>query len=286
MNRRRFLLSQLPVFAVSAGGLSWTLRAEAGKRTKKAARVSAVPGGIARIALGASKQAPRVRLGDDRVLVMRDGAGWVALVGVALTSKPGTRLRVAAERAGGSEEHFDVVVEPKEYASQHLTVPPGKVDLSKEDLARYEAERDHLKAVLATFSETPPATLAMVPPVSGPRSGTFGLRRFFNGQSRQPHNGMDFAAPAGTPVVAVASGRVIDTGDYFFSGNTVVLDHGQGLLSLYAHLSAIDTAVAAVVPAGAAIGKVGATGRVTGPHLHLTVYLNKVAVDPALFLPA
>jgi murein DD-endopeptidase MepM/ murein hydrolase activator NlpD len=95
---------------------------------------------------------------------------------------------------------------------------------------------------------------------------------------------MDIAAPAGTPVVAANAGRVIDTGEYLFLGRTIVLDHGQGFLSLYAHLKAIDTTVAQAVSAGSRIGKVGTTGRVTGPHLHFSVYLNAVAVDPAFFL--
>jgi murein DD-endopeptidase MepM/ murein hydrolase activator NlpD len=124
----------------------------------------------------------------------------------------------------------------------------------------------------------------MLQPAPGRRSGSFGLQRYFNGQARNRHAGMDIAAPAGTPVVAANSGRVIDTGDYFFAGRTIVLDHGQGFLSLYSHLSSVDTTVAEVVSAGSLIGKVGATGRVTGAHLHFSVYLNAVAVDPAFFL--
>ncbi|MGZ9005277.1 MAG: peptidoglycan DD-metalloendopeptidase family protein [Burkholderiales bacterium] len=249
-------------------------------------RTAPVPGGVARVSLGVGSHAPRVRMGAERVLVMRDGGEWIALVGIALGAKPGSKLRVEAERAEGRVQVYQVTVEPKTYLSQHLKVAPGKVELSPEDLARYERERAHLAGVIRTFSEDPPATLEMVQPVPGPRSSSFGLRRFFNSQPRSPHGGMDIAAPVGTPVVAAAAARVIDTGDYFFSGNTVILDHGAGLLSLYAHLSEIDATRAQSVASGTPIGKVGATGRVTGQHLHFSVYLNAAAVDPALFLPA
>jgi len=220
------------------------------------------------------------------VLVVRDGGEWIALVGIALATKPGSKLRVKSERADGSVEQFEITVARKTYASQHLKVPPGQVELSPEDLARYERERAHLAGVIKTFTEEPPSSLAMVQPTPGVRSSSFGLRRYFNGQARNPHNGMDIAAPEGTPVVAAGAGRVIDVGDYFFSGRTIIMDHGAGMLSLYSHLSEVDTSLATDVVAGAPIAKVGATGRVTGPHLHFTVYLNTVAVDPALFLPA
>jgi murein DD-endopeptidase MepM/ murein hydrolase activator NlpD len=276
VNRRRFLLSLAPALAASA----WLPCA----RAASAPRASPVPGGVARIALGALDASPRARVGTDRVLVAREGGEWVALVGIPLAAKAGSKMRVEVERAG-TIERFEIVVAPKQYAAQHLKVPPGQVDLSPEDLARYERERVHLAAVLRTFTDAAPATLAMLQPVPGPRSGTFGLRRYFNGQPRSPHSGMDIAAPAGTPVVAANAGRAIDAGDYFFSGRTVVLDHGQGLLTLYSHLSAIEMNVGGQAAAGEPIGKVGATGRVTGPHLHFSVYLNSVAVDPALFLP-
>ena len=141
---------------------------------------------------------------------------------------------------------------------------------------------------MATFSEPLPPSpdLRMYAPVPGRRSGSFGLRRIFNGQSRNPHSGMDIAAATGTPVRAPLAGRVIDTGDYFFNGNTVWLDHGGGLLSMYCHLSAVDVKPGDALQTGERLGAVGATGRVTGPHLHWSISLNRAMVDPALFIGA
>jgi murein DD-endopeptidase MepM/ murein hydrolase activator NlpD len=274
LSRRDFaiglpLLSLAPVLCARAAG---------------APRIASVPGGVARVPLGASAEPPVARLGEHRVLVLRDGAQWVALVGIPLAEQAGNKLALAVQR-GSARETVGFRVGAKTYASQRLKVPGGQVDLSREDLARHERERAHLAEVLATFSDAAPASLALTAPVAGPRSSSFGLRRYFNGQPRNPHNGMDIAAPVGTPVVAAGAGRVLDVGDYFFSGRTLVLDHGQGLLTLYAHLSAVDVPPQQAVAAGSPVARVGATGRVTGPHLHFSVYLNAVAVDPALFLP-
>lgn len=276
MNRRCFLVS----FGTMMTLPPWMPAAFA----ESLPRMASVPGGVARIDLGAAAAAPQARLGDDRVLVLREADHWTAWVGIPLDARPGSQLWVTREAAGGAGQRFAIEVTAKQYAEQHLKVKPGQVELSPEDLARYERERAHLEEVRRTFSESPPATLRLVQPVPGPRSSSFGLRRFFNGQPRSPHNGMDIAAAQGTAVAAAAAGKVVDVGDYFFSGRTMILDHGQGLLTLYAHLSAVGARTGAVVAAGAPIGKVGATGRVTGPHLHFSVYLNTAAVDPALFL--
>jgi len=249
-----------------------------------AARVSAVQGGVARVILGTDSSAPTARVDGRRALVMRDGGEWIALVGVSLEAAPRSRLRLEVERAGGARSRVEIVVAAKKYAEERLKVPPGQVELSPQDLARYRREQAHLVEAIGTFSASPPSTLRLLQPVPGVRSSTFGLRRIFNGQSRRPHSGMDIAAPTGTPVLAAAAGKVLDIGDYFFSGNTIILDHGQGMLSLYAHLSRVEAKAGEAVAAGAPIGEVGATGRVTGPHLHFSVYLNAVAVDPALFL--
>lgn len=218
------------------------------------------------------------------MLVLREGDAWVAVVGVALTSKPGSTLPLQVEYPGPRHEQLEIAVLSKDYPSQHLKVAPGYVDPSPEDLARYTRERAHLEALLRTYTDSPPASLVMVEPARGRRSAGFGLQRYYNDQLRSRHGGLDIAAPVGTPVVAASAGRVIDTGEYFFNGRTVVLDHGQGLLTLYAHLDSIDAKLAETVEAGHAIGKIGATGRVTGPHLHFSVYLNAVSVDPTVFL--
>ncbi len=275
MKRRDFLLA-LPACAAPA----WA----AAIPGTGLPRTAAVPGGVARVDLGASPAAPRATVEGRRVLVVQDGANWLALVGIGLQAKAGSTIRLQVSDAGRSRE-VRVRVKPKQYATQHLKVAPKHVQLSPEDLARYERERDHLQAVLRRWSDAAPATLLLQVPSPGERSSSFGLRRVFNGEGRNPHSGMDIAAATGTPVVAATDGAVIDTGDYFFNGNTVIVDHGQGFLTLYCHLSEIGTTAGTRLAAGAELGKVGATGRVTGPHLHFSVYLNATAVDPALFLP-
>jgi murein DD-endopeptidase MepM/ murein hydrolase activator NlpD len=282
MLRRSFIQS---VVAAACGAGS-PLRARAAEAVTPApTRFGAVPGGAHKLRLGSAAVPPRAWIDGKPVLVLRDDNEWTAVVGIPLSAKPGTKIVVDAQAADGLREKFELRVGRKEYASQHLKVPPGQVDLSPEDLARFKREREHLDGVLRTWSATAPTSLLMVVPTPGPRSSSFGLRRFFNGQARNPHNGMDIAAPVGTPVVAARAGRVIDDGDYFFSGRQLVVDHGQGLLTLYAHLSRSLVTVGQDIPAGDPIGEVGASGRVTGPHLHFTVFLNSVAVDPALFLP-
>jgi murein DD-endopeptidase MepM/ murein hydrolase activator NlpD len=244
-----------------------------------------VPGGVAVLDLGASSELPRVSFGGVPVLVVGDVARWTAVVGIGLDAKPGTRY-VTVRRAGAADVQQPFAIDPAHYAEQRLTVPQGKVELSKHDLERYERERAHLMQVIATRSDTIPASLRLRQPTAGPRSSSFGMRRIFNGQPRAPHSGMDIAAASGSPVIASADGRVIDRGNYFFNGNTIWLDHGGGLLTMYCHLSAINVKQGDVVKTGDVIGAVGATGRVTGPHLHWSVSLNRAMVDPALFLDA
>ena len=245
-----------------------------------------VPGGVVTLDLGSSPTRPLAGLPNGvPVLVIGEPAGWKAVVGIALSTVPGSGVLLVRRGGQAEPERKPFAIGSMQYAEQRLTVAPGKVDLSKTDLARYERERAHQAQVIATFSEAPPPDLALRAPVAGPRSGSFGLRRVFNGQARNPHSGMDIAAPTGTPVFAPRAGRVIDTGDYFFNGKTVWLDHGAGLLTMYCHLNDIHVKVDDRLSGGDTLGAVGATGRVTGPHLHWSVSLNRVMVDPALFLP-
>jgi murein DD-endopeptidase MepM/ murein hydrolase activator NlpD len=243
-----------------------------------------VPGGIVVLDLdAASESAPRVVYRDNPVMVVRHGEQWRALVGIPLSAEPGRQVVRVGEADPPKYQAF--TVEPKQYATQKLKVAPAQVDLSKKDQERVARERPRIDAALTTFSATLPATLRLQPPVDGPRSSSFGLRRVFNEQPRSPHSGMDIAAPEGATVRAPASGRVVDTGNYFFNGNSVFIDHGQGLVTMYCHLSAIDVQSGQSVNTGDPIGKVGSTGRATGPHLHFGVSLNHAFVDPALFLP-
>ena len=244
---------------------------------------SAVPGGVKLIRFEAPAAAlPYVVAGGHRALVVADGTAWVAVIGIPLSAPLGKSAIFVRDPNGLQEFDFDVGA--KQYASQSLKVAPKHVDLSKADLARVGAERLRIDRAVNRWSDAPPESLRFPAPVPGPRSSSFGLRRIFNGESRSPHSGMDIAAPTGTAILAPIAGTVIDTGDYFFTGNTVFIDHGRGLISMYCHLSKIEVVPGQRVATGTRLGAVGMTGRATGPHLHWALSLNRAWVDPALFL--
>ena len=247
-----------------------------------------VPGGVAVIEIaGAPKKqdkAPTARYQNKPVLVTQTDAGqWVAIVGIPLTAA--LEPQVLEVTLGGKKTTQTFVIRDKKYREQRITLKTNKhVDLSPEDLARFEREKKLQDDAYQQFSARLPSNLLLDRPVKGPLSSPFGLKRFFNDQPRAPHSGLDFAVPTGTPIQAPAAGRVILIGDYFFNGKTVFIDHGQGMISMFCHLSVIGVKTGESVTRGQVLGQVGATGRVTGAHLHWNVSLNDVRVDPAIFI--
>lgn len=247
-------------------------------------RASAVPGGIAIVELGDYEDRPEAFYGKRQVMVKRLNGKWTALVGLPLSAKPGTHtLRLFPGK--GEAERLTFAVSDKQYEEQHITLKNKRqVNPYANDLKRIRKEQARSREAFASWDAKRPAELDFLLPVSGRLSGTFGRKRFFNGQPRRPHSGMDIAAPTGTPVKAPAAGRIIETGNYFFNGNTVFIDHGEGLITMICHLNEIDVEVGQEVKRGDVVAKVGMTGRVTGPHLHWTVSMNNTRIDPALFL--
>lgn len=243
------------------------------------------PGGVAVLQLGEGGSAPpTVVYRDHPVMVLKDSDQlWIALVGIGLDVKPG--VQSATVGSGSSQRSIQFTVNPRDYKSQHITLRNQKhVSPDPEQLKRFEREYDAQMKAYAQFRDQMPSNIRLDRPVQGRLSSPFGLRRFFNGEERNPHSGLDFAVPTGTPVKAPADGVVTIVDDYYFNGKTIFIDHGQGLITMYCHLSAQDVKVGQVVKRGQVIGKVGATGRATGPHLHWNVSLNNQRVDPALFI--
>jgi murein DD-endopeptidase MepM/ murein hydrolase activator NlpD len=243
-----------------------------------------VPGGIAVVRLPVEANPASVRFEQQRVLVTRRENETYAIVGLALGVQPGTHYLEARTRAD-KPLRLAFEVRDKAYETQRITIKDTrKVNPEKRDMERIRREQKQIVSALSHWSDATVATLDFRKPVDGPLSSPFGLRRYFNDQPRKPHSGLDIAAGEGTPISAPAPGTVIDTGEFFFNGNTVFIDHGQGLITMYCHMSRIDVKPGQRVSAGEVIGAVGKTGRVTGAHLHWSVSLNNARVDPLLFL--
>lgn len=241
------------------------------------------PGGVAILEVPGDSR-PSVTVGDKSALVLRSGGKWIAIVGIPLEQDAATPLVATISRPGVPPEQASIELMEADYRVQRLTVAQKYVEPDQSSLDRIFAERKIIDKALNNWRATELTEVALRPPVPGNRSSSFGSRRIFNDQPRSPHKGMDISATSGTPIIAPLSGVVTATGDYYFNGNTVILDHGQGYISLYCHLSAIDVAEGQSVSPGDLLGKVGATGRVTGAHLHFATYLNGTAVDPGLLL--
>ncbi len=239
------------------------------------------PGGVAVLDLGTAEQArPAASFGDRRVLVYPNSERWYAAVGLPLDIAPGN---ASISIADGRRVVFNV--QQNEYGEQRLTLKNENfVTPNQEQLERIGRERKAIDAALRNFRDQEMNDISLLAPLDGRRSSSFGLRRFFNDQPRSPHKGMDIAANEGVAIKSPRDGIVTATGNYYFNGNTVIVDHGQGLVTMYCHLSEIQVEEGDNVDTGKKQGEVGATGRVTGPHLHFGTYLNGTAVDPAILL--
>jgi len=212
--------------------------------------------------------------------------GFVGLLGIDLQDEPGTHDLIVELKQGEQSRtlSYSVTVAKEKFHIEHLTLPKDKVDLDEKAVARWKAEQEQIKTGLAVDSQERLWQPGFVEPVNGRRTGIFGSVRIMNGQPRNPHNGEDISAPLGTPVAATNDGVVRLTVDHFFSGKGIFLDHGLGFYSMYFHLSEVLVKDGEVVKAGQIVGKVGATGRATGPHLHWGVKLNGARVNPYTLL--
>ncbi len=215
-----------------------------------------------------------------------ESKGFVGLLGIDLQDEPGIHeLTVQLKTDEQSRTlNYSISVVKEKFHIEHLTLPKDKVDLDDKTLARWKSEQEQVKEALATDSQSKLWQPGFVEPVSGKRTGIFGSVRIMNGQPRNPHNGEDIGAPLGTAVYATNDGVVRLTVDHFFSGKGLFLDHGLGFYSMYFHLSEVLVKDGDQVKAGQIVGKVGASGRATGPHLHWGVKLNGARVNPYALL--
>ena len=245
-----------------------------------------VPGGVAIIPLGSvSTEAdkPQTWLEDQPILVTADNGQWYAVVGIPLDMTPGSHE--LSVKIGDETKAETFVVNPKDYPEQRITLKDtSKIELSATDLARAQREIADIRALEHHWRVTQDTDLALIVPAQGRLASRFGLRRFFNDEPRSPHAGLDVAVASGTPVKSSAGGKVLAVGDYFFNGKTVLVDHGNGLITMYCHLKRIDVQTGETVNKGQRLGLSGQTGRASGPHLHWSVVLNGTMVDPELFI--
>lgn len=242
-------------------------------------------GGIVIVELAKDKlQRPEARYLNKRVMVLQRQGKWLAVVGIPLTASPGThKLKV---KAAGTVKWTDInfIVKDKPYAQQRLTIKnPRKVNPTQSDMRVIRKDDSKIARAKSTWSDEIVSTHLDIP-VKGRRSSEFGLERFYNNAPRKPHSGIDIAAKEGTQILAPADGIVVEADNFFFSGNCIFIDHGQGLLTFYAHMNKITIKKGQRVKRGEKIGEVGQTGRATGPHLHWSIALNQTWVDPDLFL--
>ncbi len=246
-----------------------------------------VPGGVAVLPLPLQgKAAPRVELDGHRIMVVQNAGQWYALAGIPLETTPGLK-NLSIQEKGLAPAALTFAVAAKTYGTQSLSIAnPEMVNPTPAQQRRILREQEHLDKVLNGWRKTAHPGIVFIWPAKGPETSGFGLKRVLNGEAKSPHSGIDIGGTTGTPIMAPADAVVADVGNYYFCGKTLTLDMGQGLYSVYCHLSRIKVRPGERVRQGELVGKMGATGRTTGPNLHWTVRLNGAAVDPHVFLGA
>jgi murein DD-endopeptidase MepM/ murein hydrolase activator NlpD len=278
------------LFVVLLLAASWPLSAQHGAKQLSISTLAPMPqGGIQRLRIaGAGAGTTVTAIAFERVVPLGaagDGT-WEGLLGADVVQKAGSYpVTVTATRPDGGRESAQATVNvtARKFGTRALRVNEGFVEPPPEDARRIVSDAERLNVIFGSVSERR-WQRAFRAPVAGEATSNFGTRSFFNGQPRAPHAGIDYRGAVGTPIVAPNAGRVVLADDLFFTGNTVVVDHGLGLFTLLAHMSRMDVKVGDDVTTGSPVGLVGKTGRVTGPHLHWSVRLGAARVDPALVL--
>lgn len=270
-------LSGLTITAIL---LLWQLTALAAALPKSAP----YPGGIEVVKLNIeSKTEPHAYYVKQRAMVINHNGRWFAIIGIPLKAKAGKHRLLLKSANAKHYVYFNVV--DKEYPLRHITITDKSKVTPPPKLRRKIAKQTKLfRKILATYTPTSKVYFDFKLPVKGRFSSGFGIRRIYNKVKPGRHTGLDIAAAKGTPIKAAADGKILATEDFVLTGNTVFVDHGQGLITYYCHMSSVDVKPGQWVTQGQLLGKVGSTGRVTGPHLHWGVTLNKTKVNPLLFV--
>ena len=244
-----------------------------------------VPGGVVLINIEINDSiAPRAYFNKRQLMVRPQNGAWLAVLGLPLTTRAGRHtIDIAPSKGKSFTLGFEVL--EKEYEAQYITIKnKRKVNPNKKDLQRIIKEKKEMVQVYRSWTAQNTDVTSFIRPAEGPYSSPFGLKRFFNKQARAPHSGVDIAAPKGSPILSPAEGTVKATGHYFFNGKTVLIDHGQGLVTMFCHMSQVNVQLGQRIKQGEQVGEVGQTGRATGPHLHWSVSLNNARVNPLLFM--
>ena len=244
-----------------------------------------IPGGIAVIDFETNNEKPTAFYNNMPLYVQHiKDQHWQVLVGIPLMEKLGKKSIKVQDNLTRS---FDFEVTEHTYTQQHITLKGKKKKYVNPNLAhmdRIKSERPVLSSARKIFSGDALSNGLFTRPVDGVTTSPFGLKRFYNGEARRPHTGLDYAGDTGTPIKAPADGKVILAGEFFFNGNAIFLDHGQGLISVYIHMNERLAQQGQQIKQGDVIGTIGQTGRATGPHLHWGIYLNQTVVNPNLLI--